>query len=128
MQGNTNNKTKFKTKNWVEVNNDAHEIKFKTTMFWSSLCDYSDVYILVKGTIRITGAGNNDTAQRADERNKQVTFKNCAPLTKCKYIKFMKMDSIQMMLPLRKTPELYDIIIVVVAILLMAANTIRKFS
>ena len=37
----------------------------------SSLCDYSDVYILVKGTITITGAGNNDAARRLDERIKK---------------------------------------------------------
>ena len=37
----------------------------------SSLCDYSDVYILVKGTITITGTGNNDAARRLDERIKK---------------------------------------------------------
>ena len=48
-----------------------------------NLCDYADVYILVQGTITITGAGNDDTAKRADERDKGVAFKNCAPFTKC---------------------------------------------
>ena len=38
-------------------------IKFKTSMSRSSLCDYSDVYILASGTITITGAGANDTAK-----------------------------------------------------------------
>ena len=37
----------------------------------------------VKGTIKITGEGGNAAAERADERDKGVTFKNCAPLTKC---------------------------------------------
>ena len=49
----------------------------------SNLCDYADSYILVKSTITITGAGDNAAARQADERNKGVTFKNCAPFTKC---------------------------------------------
>ena len=56
--------SKFRTKNWVEINNEARgiyyvnsQIKFKTTMLESSLCDYTDAYILVKRTI-----GVNNTA------------------------------------------------------------------
>ena len=49
----------------------------------SNLCDYADSYILVKETITITGEGADAAAQRADEREKGVTFKNCAPFTKC---------------------------------------------
>ena len=52
-------------------------------MLRSNICDYTDSYILVKGTITLTGAGDNAAARRADERNKGVTFKNCAPFTKC---------------------------------------------
>ena len=52
-------------------------------MLRSNLFDYADAYILVKGTITITGAGNDDATKRADERDKGVTFKNCAPFTKC---------------------------------------------
>ena len=52
-------------------------------MLRSNLCDYADAYILVKGTITITGAGNDDATKQADERDKGVTFKNCAPFTKC---------------------------------------------
>ena len=47
----------------------------------SNLCDYADSYILVKGTITITGAGDDNAARQADERDKGVTFKNCAPFT-----------------------------------------------
>ena len=50
-------------------------------MLRSSLCDYSDAYILVSGTVTITGAGADDAAKRLDERNKGVIFKNCAPFT-----------------------------------------------
>ena len=38
-------------------------------MVRSSLCDYSDAYILVSGTIIITGAGADDAAKRRDERD-----------------------------------------------------------
>ena len=53
------------------------QIKFKTTMLKSSLCDYSNAYILVKGTITV----NNTAAADADNTNKKVIFKNCAPFT-----------------------------------------------
>ena len=86
----SNQPSKFRTKNWVEINDESRggyttgsDIKFKTTMLRSSLCDYADAYILVKGTITITGAGDDAAARRADERNKGVIFKNCAPFTKC---------------------------------------------
>ena len=58
------------------------DIRFKTTMLRSNLCDYANSYILVKGTITITGAGDNAGEREADERDKRVTFKNCAPFTK----------------------------------------------
>ena len=80
----------FRTKNWVEINDESRgtykvnsQIKFKTTMLKSSLCDYSDAYILVKGKTTITGAGDDAAARQADERNKAVAFKNCAPFTNC---------------------------------------------
>ena len=85
----SNQPSKFRTRNWVEINDESrgtytsNDIKFKTTMLRSNLCDYADAYILVKGTITITGAGDNDAAKRLYERNKGVIFKNCAPFTKC---------------------------------------------
>ena len=84
----SNQPSKFKTKNWVEINDESRgtynansEIKFKTTMLKSSLCDYSDAYILVKGTITV----NNTAAADADANNtnKKVIFKNFAPFTIC---------------------------------------------
>ena len=59
------------------------DIRFETTILRSNLCDYADSYVLVKGTITITGKGADVAAERADERDKGVTFKNCAPFTKC---------------------------------------------
>ena len=85
----SNQPSKFRTRNWVEINDESrgtytsNDIKFKTTMLRSNLCDYADAYILVKGTITITGAGDDAAARQADERDKGVTFKNCAPFTKC---------------------------------------------
>ena len=85
----SNQPSKFRTRNWVEINDESrgtytsNDIKFKTTMLRSNLCDYADAYILVKGTITITGAGDDDAAKRLDERNKGIIFKNCAPFTKC---------------------------------------------
>ena len=84
----SNQPSKFRTKKWVEVNDESRgtynvnsQIKFKTTMLKSSLCDYSDTYILVKGTITINGAGADAAARQADERDKSVAFKNCAAFT-----------------------------------------------
>ena len=62
----SNQPSKFRTRNSIEINNESRgtyigdDIKFKTTMLRSNLCDYSDAHILVKGTITITGAGNDD--------------------------------------------------------------------
>ena len=66
------------------MNQEGHILVmiFKTTMLRSTLCGYADAYILVKGTIAITGAGDNDTAKQLYERNKGVIFKNCAPFIK----------------------------------------------
>ena len=50
-------------------------------MLKSSLCDYSDAYILVKGTITVNNTAATDTD--ANNTNKKVIFKNCASLTNC---------------------------------------------
>ena len=51
------------------VNSD---IRLNTEMLNSSLCDYSDAYILVKWRITITGAGCDAAAKQVDERDKRV--------------------------------------------------------
>ena len=89
MDSASNQPSKFRTRNCVEKNDESrgtytsNDIKFKTTMLRSNLCDYADAYILVKGTVTITGAKNDDATKQADERDQGVTFKNCAPFTKC---------------------------------------------
>ena len=83
-----NQPSKFRTRNWVEINDESRgaynvnsQIKFKTTMLKSSLCDYSDAYILVKGTISANNTAADGAA--ANNTNKKVMFKNCAPFTYC---------------------------------------------
>ena len=56
----SNKPSKFKTKNWIEINDDIRgtyspneQIRFKTAMLRSSLCDFSDAYIPVKGNITV---------------------------------------------------------------------------
>ena len=85
-----NEPSKFITRNWVEINDESrgtykasNQIKFKSSMIRSNLCDYSDAYILVSGTVTTDEEGDNDTAKQADERYEGVIFKNCGPFTKC---------------------------------------------
>ena len=87
IDGASNQPSKFSTKYWVEKNDELRglydvnsQIKFKTTMLKSSLCDYSDAYILVQGTIAVN---NTAAAADANNANEKVIFKNCAPFTNC---------------------------------------------
>ena len=50
-------------------------------MLKSSLCDYSDAYILVKETIIVNNTATADT--NANNTNKKVIFKNCSVFTDC---------------------------------------------
>ena len=79
LENKLNQSSKFRTKNWVEVNVDSpgtyntnSQIKFKTSILRSSSCDYSDTYILLSGTITVVGAEADDAARAADRINKQV--------------------------------------------------------
>ena len=82
-----NKPSKFRARNWVEINDETRgayspnkQIRFKTAMLRSSLCDYSDAFILVKGNISVHNTG---TAEAPTEIDKEVIFKNCAPFTNC---------------------------------------------
>ena len=85
----SNQPSKFRTRNWVEINDESrgtytsNDIKFKTTMLRSNLCDYADAYILAEGTLTITGTGATTAARQVDGINKGVIFKNCSPFVKC---------------------------------------------
>ena len=53
-------------------------------MLRSNLCDYSDAYILVKGTITVTAPGvNNNPNNIRDKRNRPLILKNNAPFVSC---------------------------------------------
>ena len=58
-------------------------------MLKSILCDYSDAYIVVNGTITITGAGDDSAARQANERNKQVILKSCVFSLKIQFLRFL---------------------------------------
>ena len=84
----SNKPSKLRTRNWVEINDKVrgeyssdNQIKFKTKMLRSSLCDYSDAYILVKGNITVNNTAA--AAAAANNTNKKVILKNCAPFTNC---------------------------------------------
>ena len=85
---------KFVTNKWIEVFDQSEknynvnkEIRIKTPMFRSDLCDFSDVYIIVKGTITVTNPSNAKIY-------KEVVFKNNAPFTNCiTKINGIKIDS-----------------------------------
>ena len=80
-----NQRSKFRTKNWVEVNNESRgiynvnsQIRFRTSMLRLRLCDYNDTYILVSGTIAVV---NTAVAGAAANNRKNMIFKNCAQFT-----------------------------------------------
>ena len=75
---------KFVTREYVKVNSlsnmydENKSIRFKTPMLRSDLCDYSDAYILVKGSITINGAVNG-AENEINRRNRPLILKNNAP-------------------------------------------------
>ena len=82
--------SKFVTREYVRVNslsntyNKNKSIRFKTPMLRSNLCDYSDAYISVKGTITVTAPGANNNANNIrDKRNRPLILKNNASFVSC---------------------------------------------
>ena len=81
LNDSNNEESKFATRKWYVIDsqtakgkyNQKNSIKFETESIESSLCDYSDVFILVTGDITVTADNNTD-----------VAFKNCAPFSTCK--------------------------------------------
>ena len=82
--------SKFVTREYVRVNsllntyNENKSIRFKTPMLRSNLYDYSDAYILVKGTITVTAPGViNDANNIRDKRNRPLILKNNVRFVSC---------------------------------------------
>ena len=74
LNDSSNEESKFATKKWYFIDKGKYKegdtIKFETIK--SSLCDYSDAFILVTGNIAVDANSNAD-----------VAFKNCAPFSTC---------------------------------------------
>ena len=78
-----NEESKFATKKWYVIDSQTAKgkykqgdtIKFETETIKSSLCDYSDAFILVTRNITVNAVNDTD-----------VAFKNCAPFSTCKTV------------------------------------------
>ena len=75
---------RYVTKKWIEVYDQSEknysvnkEIRIKTPMLISDLCDFSDAYIVVNGDITLEDDNN------ANKRNKNLTLKNNASFISC---------------------------------------------
>ena len=84
-----NQTSKFRTEYWVEINDESRgtycnansDIKFKTSMIRSNLCDYSDAYLHNKTIITVPNTWA--AAALVYNTNKKVIFKKCAPFNNC---------------------------------------------
>ena len=80
LNDSSNEESKFATKKWYVIDSQTTKgkykqgdtIKFETKTIKSSLCDYSDAFILVAGKITVNANKNTD-----------VAFKNCASFSTC---------------------------------------------
>ena len=97
LNSSENEYSKFATKKWYVIDSESkgnyshHDpIKFLTKSIESSLCDYSNAYILVTGNISVTrtiaaaAAGNDPQRKQPLDAATQVAFKNCAPFKDCR--------------------------------------------
>ena len=96
---------RFINKNWIEVYDQSEgnynvnrEIRIKTSMLRSDLCEFSDAYIVVKGDITLEG--DND----ANKRNKNLAFRNHAPFINCiskiNGVKFNNVEDLDVVMPM----------------------------
>ena len=70
----SDNVPRFITKKWVKVHDQSSsaedrykpskQIRFKTSLLRSDLCDFRDAYIVFKGTITVGGRSNSSTKNR----------------------------------------------------------------
>ena len=83
LNDSSNEESKFATKKWYVIDSQTTKgkykqgdtIKFETETIKSSLCDYSDAFILVTGNITVNAPNNTD-----------VAFKPCVPFSVCKTV------------------------------------------
>ena len=84
LNGSDNENSKFATKKWYVIDSESkgnysHQINVLTSSLESSLCDYSDAYILVTGDIAVKKRNNANTNNIDITQATQVVFKNFAP-------------------------------------------------
>ena len=101
---------KFQTKEFIEINDlnygvyNNKQIKIKTTMLRSSLCDFNNAYIKVKGRVTVTGLAVGVVGR--------FVFKNCAPFRTCKSLinntSVDEADCIDMVMPMYNLLEYTD--------------------
>ena len=89
---------------WSEGNYSVNkEVRIKTSILRSDLCDFSDAYIVVKGDITLEG--DND----ANKRNKDLAFKNNAPFINCiskiNSVKIDNAEDLDVVMPIYNLPE-----------------------
>ena len=84
----SNKPFKITKRNWVEINDGIRgeyspnkQIKFKTVILRSNLCNYSDAYIHIKWNVSISSTAAGATA--ANNTNGKVIFTNYAPFINC---------------------------------------------
>ena len=88
LDSESENLSEFVTRKYVKVNslynayNENKSIRFKTPMLRSNLCDYSDAYILVKGTVTVNGVVSG-VENEILRRNRPLILKNNAPFVSC---------------------------------------------
>ena len=91
LENTPNQPTKFRKKNGLKINDGSREmhntnsqIKFETSMLRSSLCDYSDPYILVSATIKVPNTAAAAAAAAANPSNrKNIIIKYCFIFPNC---------------------------------------------
>ena len=109
----SNKPSKFKTRNWVEINDEARgtyslnkQIRSKTSI----LCNYGDAYILLKINITVNNTAAEGAA--ANNTNDKVIFKNCAPFTSCfskiNYTQIDNAEYIDIVMPMYNLIEYID--------------------
>ena len=91
LNGSDNENSKFAIKKWYLIDNESkgnyshkNPINFLTKSIESSLCDYSDAYILLTEDIAVKKRNDNNTNNMDITQATQVVFKNCEPFNKCR--------------------------------------------
>ena len=100
---------RFLNKKWIELYDQSEknyspnkETRIKTSMLRSHLCDFSDAYAVVKGTITVVRPNNA-------KKKKAVAFKNNEPFIDCipktNYVKIDNAEDLDVVMPMYNVLE-----------------------